>query len=227
VLVEWPEGSTVRRLLGTTGHPRTARREEEAEERMMAILRAARAPSLRELVPWWVLRSVDAKASRTIVTMQALERDHDAIDAVTFEDLRADVDQHFGHGSERLPEPSVSLTWRFEPATISGLDVQQVTELVAPAVVLARIATEETLRPFGRAHPLLGAVRAGISLVDDIQDYPTGWTAPADPVDVLEHEFVAAAAPGAADHLVAHGTRWIHERLIGFAGTAEILRSRR
>jgi hypothetical protein len=224
VAAEWPEGSSVRRLLGIHGNPRSAHREQEAEARIMAVLNAARAPSVGTTPLWW-LRADRVTETETVAVLPALDMVHTAIDSLIFEDLRNEVDQHFP-SRDRLPEPKVALMWRFEFEQLAGLDIQAATELASPALTLARLACEETLRPFSKPSALLKAVRAGISLVDDIKDYPTGWTEPADPVDVLEMELLAAATAAPA-HLVAHGLGWMRQKTVGLTGAVELLRGGR
>lgn len=233
VAAEWPTRAAVDRLVGTLGHPLSAARRQTAKERMLAILAAARAARLPGDGPSWWLRRVDPGADEYVKTLSvtpAIERHHDALDELAWNDLVAELAQHFPDRKAAYPSPKVALIWRFEWADLAGATLQEVVERIAPAFILARMAAEESLQPFGKPHPLVGAARAGIDLVNYVGGYPTGWQAPEAPVEEDErhllqaalHRYLAPLDDHRADILLAHAQEWRRVKGIGLTGVAEL-----
>ncbi len=232
VAAEWPSRNAVDRLLGNLGHPAFTGHHQAAKERMLAILAAARADGLPTAGPSWWLRRVDPGAEEYIKTLSvtaAIERNHDALDELAWDDLVAEIAQHFP-GAREFPAPKVALIWRFEWQDLAGATLQEVVERIAPAFILARMAVEETLQPFKNPHPLVGAVRAGIDLLKDIGGYPTGWQTPQAPFEEDEQHLLRAALRRylgpfdghRADILLAHAQEWRRVKGIGLTGVIEM-----
>lgn len=230
----WPSGHAVRRLVGDFGPVAEAARRREATTRAMAVTAMCRAPGLPEDGPAWCLRRTDRsdpdRSLETVFHEPAFDRRAgDAVDELTWDDLRQEIAPFDLDDSTFLP--SVFLMWRWRADEVVGGNVQQVTELLAPAFVAARMAVEETIRPFGRPHPLIGAVRAGIDLLADIEGFPVGFDPQAgDPVEVIERDLVRAAVGRRleglpayrADVLLAHAVEWRRLPGIGLAGVNEM-----
>jgi hypothetical protein len=234
VAVAWPNGHAVRRLVGDFGPVAEGARRAEATARAMAITAMCRAPCLPAAAPAWCVRRTDRSDPDGVVDTIFYEpafdrRAGDAVDELTWDDLRHEI-ATFELDDESY-FPSVFLMWRWPANEVVGADLQEVTELLAPAFVAARMAVEETVRPFGRPHPLLGAVRAGVDLLVDIEDFPTGWAREtADPVEVIERDLVRDAVgrwlDGFTEYragvLLAHAVEWRRLPGIGLAGVIEM-----
>lgn len=232
IKASWPAGDAVRRLIGDFGPVARPARTAEATARAMALTRMARAAGLPERGPSWWLRRVNTsdpdRYMETTFYHPAIDRENDAIDELTWDDLRAEIGAF--DLTSRTEYPQVFLTWRWDAREVLGGNLQELTELVAPAFIAAVLAAEETLRPFGRPHPLIGAVRAGLDLARDLEGYPTGWDPDsADPVEVIERGLMRAlvtdpTVPEArAAVLAAHGTEWRRLPGIGVAGVVELM----
>ncbi len=234
VAADWASPSAVRRLVGAIGSVAATSRRRQALDRAMAVTSAARAEGLPGGEPCWVLSRVDARQpdqqAATVFECTAFERGAgDALDHLTWDDLLAELGAF--DLADTTVQPQVSLIWRWPADDVIGGNVQQMSELLAPALVLARIALEETLRPFGKPHPAMKAVRRGVNLLSEMEDYPPGWvTDPGDPVEVIERDLVRAAVgariaaltPTRADNLLAHAVEWRRLPGVGLAGVVEL-----
>lgn len=234
VAVDWPSGSAVRRLIGSFGPVAAAMRRAEALQRAMAISAMARAEGLPTEVPRWVLSRVDARdpdnQTATLFESTAFDRGTgDALDYLAWDDLRSEL-APFDLADKRF-YPQVSLIWRWSADEVVGANIQQLAELLAPAFVLARMAMEETLRPFGRPHPVIRALRSGFNLLNEMEDYPPGWhTNPGDPVEVIERDLIRTGIgrrieglpERRADILLAHAVEWRRLPGIGLAGVIQM-----
>ena len=239
VAVAWPNGHAVRRLVGDFGPVAEGARRAEATARAMAITAMCRAPCLPDDAPAWCVRRTDRRDPDGVVDTIFYEpafdrRAGDAVDELTWDDVQHEI-ATFELDDESY-FPAVFLMWRLPADEVVGGDLQEVTELLAPAFVAARMAMEETVRPFGRPHPLLGAARAGVDLLADIEDFPTGWAREtADPTEVIERDLVRAAVGRRlegfteyrAEVLLAHAVEWRRLPGIGLAGVIEMFEATR
>jgi hypothetical protein len=234
VAAEWPSWRAVHRLMGTLGPSASHSRQALAKERMLRILAAARAEGLPHAGPSWWVRRVDPSSDqyiRTLAVISAIEREHDALDELAWDDLVALVGEHFPHPHGLSPHPKIALIWQYERRDLEGATLQEVVERIAPALIHARMAVEETMQPYSDPHPLVGAVHAGVSFVNDIGDYPSGRQSSPAPWEEDERRIIAAASGRAlartehhrADILLAHAQEWRRLKGIGLSGVAEIL----